>query len=186
MWAGIHHVLQSPKARRKYIMVKTTMQLISPPCATLAKGDALGLLQPLNRAPALIAHPTLPFWSQGHLSSHHLQGWGAVALTVFSCALHAMAALGPPNLHCRLMCKQSQGGLRFNSWVQLTCWLPFAKAKKVKKLFFTPVSCGKMQGQCKEKEKFWKYSQLLFWQMATVTFWTLMGKANVVSKEENR
>lgn len=26
-----------------------------------------------------------------------------------------------------------------------------------------------------------KYSQLLFWQMATLAFWNLMGKTNVLS-----
>lgn len=29
-----------------------------------------------------------------------------------------------------------------------------------------------------------KYSQLLFWQMATLAFWTLMGKTNALSVKE--
>jgi len=46
--------------------------------------------------------------------------------------------------------------------------------------YLTQVSCGRKQGQCKEKNVV-KYSQVLFWQMATLAFWTLMGKTDVLS-----
>lgn len=63
--------------------------------------------------------------------------------------------------------------------VQLTCWLPFFIGSDINKLFFTRVSCVRKQGQCKGRNMV-EYSQLLFWQKATLAFWILLGKTNVL------
>lgn len=60
------------------------------------------------------------------------------------------------------------------------CWLPFSKGSKAKKLFLPRLVVGEGKVSTREKNTV-KYSQLLFWQMATLAFWTLMGKTNVLS-----
>lgn len=70
--------------------------------------------------------------------------------TVFSCSSREMAALEPPNLHCRLMPKQPQGGLRGLSSAHLLA--AFLQGQESKEAIFTQVSCGKRQSQCKEKQ----------------------------------
>lgn len=62
----------------------------------------------------------------------------------------------------------------------------FLQGQEIKEDICTQVSCRKRQGQCKEKQNGKKYSRLLFWQMATLAFWTLMGKTNVINKETSR
>lgn len=43
---------------------------------------------------------------------------------------------------------------------------------------------GKVRARKKKQQTMVKYSQLLFWQMATLAFWTLMGKTNALSVKE--